>query len=266
MMTTPASPLMTTESLSLSCNGLSLCKQLSLEICAGDRIAILGPNGSGKTSLLHTLTGLQKIQSGEIFLQQKKLSDWSNIELAQKIGLLFQNTQDDMPATVMETVMLGRLPHQRAWQSTSAADWQSGNEALAKMNLTALAGREISKLSGGERQRVAIASLLAQSPLIYFLDEPTNHLDISFQIKSMQLFSELAINHQRAILMATHDINLAARFCDKIVLLGAQGKVISGGVSEVLTESLLSEAFSFDIRRISNGEHHWFYPAGFDRR
>ncbi|MDO8909655.1 MAG: ABC transporter ATP-binding protein [Pseudohongiella sp.] len=264
MSTSQKIPLMTLNNLGLACGGVLLCEHLSMDIFAGDRIAILGPNGSGKTTLLHTLTGLQKAQSGDIFLQQKKLTDWSNIELAQKLGLLFQSTQDDMPATVMETVLLGRLPHQRAWQSTSEADWAASNDALMKMNLTALVDREIAKLSGGERQRVAIASLLAQSPLIYFLDEPTNHLDISFQIKTMQIFSELSKNKERAMLMATHDINLAARFCDRIVLLGGQGQVIVGDVHEVLTESLLSTAFSFDIRRISNDSHYWFYPAGFD--
>jgi iron complex transport system ATP-binding protein len=257
-------PLMTLTNLGLAGGGTVLCEHLSMDIFPGERIAILGPNGSGKTTLLHTLTGLQKARDGDIFLQQKKLSDWSSTGLAQKIGLLFQSTQDEMPATVMETVMLGRLPHQRAWQSTSDADWTAANQALQQMNLTALAEREISKLSGGERQRVAIASLLAQSPLIYFLDEPTNHLDISFQIKAMQIFSELAKNKQRAMLMATHDINLAARFCDRIVLLGGQGQVIVGHTTEILTESLLSAAFSFDIRRISNASQYWFYPAGFD--
>jgi iron complex transport system ATP-binding protein len=265
MLTADKMPLMKLDNLNLVCHGKLLCQQLNLDIFPGDRIAILGPNGSGKTSLLHTLAGLQKAQSGDIYLQQKKLAEWKTIELAQKLGLLFQTTQDDMPATVMETVLLGRLPHQRAWQSTSESDWEKSNDAVRQMDLDALADREISRLSGGERQRVSIASLLAQSPLIYFLDEPTNHLDISFQIRSMQLFSQLAKKQQCAFMMATHDINLAARFCDRIVLLGEHGNVIVGDALEVLTESLLSDAFSFDIRRLGNDQHHWYYPAGFDR-
>lgn len=266
MVSTDKTPLMTLDNLTLRCQQSVLCKHLSMDIHAGDRIAILGPNGSGKTTLLHTLTGLQKADSGDIFLQQKKLSDWNRVALAQKLGLLFQSSQDDMPATVIETVMLGRLPHQRAWQSTSAADENAGYHALACMELQTLADRDISQLSGGERQRVAIASLLAQSPLMYFLDEPTNHLDISFQIKSMQLFSDLAQHQHCAMLMATHDINLAARFCDRIVLLGQHGNVVVGDTADVLTESILSEAFAFDIRRVSNNTLDWFYPAGFERR
>lgn len=258
---TAAEPLMTVDNLSITCSQRVLCERLSMHICAGDRIAVLGPNGSGKTSLLQTLAGLRKTQQGEIFLQQQKLSQWNNIELAQKLGILFQSAQDEMPATVTETVLLGRLPHQRSWQSTTDTDWSATVDALKKMDLVALADREIASLSGGERQRVAIAGILAQAPLIYFLDEPTNHLDISFQIRSMEVFCELA-EQQRAVLMATHDINLAGRYCDKIVLMCAQGHVITGPSSEVLTESLLSDAFSHDIRRISNNEQHWFYPAG----
>lgn len=259
--TTPV--LMTLQQLGLSCERALLCQQLDLTIHAGDCIAVLGPNGSGKTTLLHTLSGLRKTQQGSIWLQQKKLCQWSRLELAKKIGMLFQNTQDDMPATVMEAVLLGRLPHQRGWQGTREADWRASLDAVREMGLDALTDHEVGTLSGGERQRVAIACLLAQSPDIYFLDEPTNHLDISFQIKTMQLFSKLAKDHQRAVVMATHDINLAARFCNKILLMCGNGRVIGGNVDEVMTPSQLSEAFAFDIHCMDNSEQRWFYPGGF---
>lgn len=265
-MSASTASLMTIRDLSLSCDQRLLCDRLNLTIDTGDCIAVLGPNGSGKTSLLHTLAGLQKIQRGEILLQRKHLTAWTRTELAKKIGLLFQTSRDDMPATVMETILLGRLPHQRGWQTTNAEDWRICTDALEKMGLQALADQEISRLSGGERQRVAIAALIAQSPLVYLLDEPTNHLDVSFQIHTMELLSQLAAAQQRAMIMATHDINLAARFCDKVVLLCGQGHVVTGTLNEVMTEALLSEAFAFDIRCIHNDEQRWFYPAGIFRR
>lgn len=262
----PDDTLMRLDKLSLANgSGPRLCEALSMDIHAGECIGILGPNGSGKTTLLHTLAGLQKPAAGQALLQGKNLAHWSHVELARIIGLLFQNSQDDMPATVLETVMLGRLPHQRAWRGTSASDWQACNTAMQQMQLCDLATRELTQLSGGERQRVAMACLLAQAPALYLLDEPGNHLDISFQITSMQLFETLVTQQRCSVLMATHDINLAARFCDRIVLMGTrykgQHQAIVGSTREVLTESNLSEAFAFDVRRISNEEHSWFYPA-----
>ena len=123
--------------------------------------------------------------------------------------------------------------------------------------------RDVSGLSGGERQRVAIAALLTQSPELYLLDEPSNHLDISFQIKTLQILSDIVLKERRAMLMATHDINLAARFCDRILLLMGNGQHLEGPVNEVLTESALSRAFQFDIQKISHQGHFLFFPAGF---
>jgi iron complex transport system ATP-binding protein len=148
----------------------------------------------------------------------------------------------------------------------SEQDWQLTGQAIAHMELGDFLKRDVSELSGGERQRVAIAALLTQSPELYLLDEPSNHLDISFQIKTLQTLSDIVQQEQRALIMATHDINLAARFCDRILLLMGNGQHLEGLVNEVLTESALSEAFQFDIQKISHRGHLLFFPAGFSVR
>jgi len=234
---------------------------LNLDVCAGECIGILGPNGSGKTTLLHTLRGLSAPRSGHVELLGKPIADWQSAQLAQKLGIVFQSSADEMPATVLETVELGRLPHQRAWQSQNSLDQTLVWQALQAMQLTALAHRELTSLSGGERQRVAIAMLLAQAPQICLLDEPSNHLDISFQIKTLQLLREFVHSGERAMLMTTHDINLAARFCDRILLLGDNGSHLLGNVDEVLTETHLSNAFLFKVRRFENDGQICFMPA-----
>ncbi|MDP1757650.1 MAG: ABC transporter ATP-binding protein [Pseudohongiella sp.] len=258
-----AAALFQIQQVSVTMAGKPLCSDLDLTLRAGERLAILGPNGSGKTSLLHTLMGLQKPRTGQISINAQNIAALSAAALAKQIGLLFQSAQDEMPATVLETILLGRLPHQHSWSAMSELDWKQVECAVTNMELSEFLNRDVCELSGGERQRVAIAALLAQSPQVFLLDEPSNHLDISFQIKAMQVLSEIVLSEQRALIMATHDINLAARFCDRILLLMGNGRYCEGRTCEVLTESLLSAAFCFDIQKISHQGHDFFFPAGF---
>ena len=252
-------PLLSLRGVSIRIAGRVLIDNLALTMHAGQRLAILGQNGTGKTTLLHTIAGLRPFAAGEIIVNQRRLGDWPRRSLAQQLGLLFQSLQDDMPSTVLETAMLGRLPHARHWQWESVDDIAAVDQALHAMHLADLAHRDISSLSGGERQRLAIASLLAQNPLIYLLDEPGNHLDISFQIKVLQLFRERTLVQPKTMVMATHDINLAASFCDQVLLLYGDGRYRLGDVATVLTDEILSDAYQCRISHVKSAGNRIFF-------
>jgi iron complex transport system ATP-binding protein len=246
--------------LRLEIAGQRICNSLSLQLHAGECLGVLGQNGTGKTTLLHTLARLRAAQGGEIFLQGKSLNTWSRKALATQLGVLFQSSSDSMPASVEETVLMGRHPHLPDWQWESAEDVAVAREALLAVNLDALATRDVNTLSGGERQRLALAMLLAQRPHLYLLDEPGNHLDIAFQVRSLQLLREQLTRQQAALCMATHDINLAARFCDRILLLMGDGAPLTGTAREVLTPETLSHAYGCRIGVVEAGGRLVFYP------
>ena len=261
MISSVTTPILQTLSLSLSIGTRALFRDLHLTIEAGQCIGVLGQNGTGKTTLLHTLINFRPTDTGEILLLGHHLNAWSRRELATHLGILFQSGTDDMPATVMETALLGRHPHLAKWRWEDAEDIAQARNALSEMNLEAMAERDITTLSGGERQRVAIASLLTQRPQLYLLDEPGNHLDIAFQIRSLEVMRQRVVNEGLGLCMATHDINLAARFCDQILLLTGDGEFLLGSTSEILTPENLSRAYGCEIRQVAYEGGSVFFPA-----
>lgn len=238
-----------------------LCNDLNLNISPGQRVALLGQNGTGKTTLLHTLIGFRQPAAGAITVCQRPIGEWSRKELSCNMGMLFQHLNDDMPSTVLETALLGRHPHIAPWRWDNFADIESARQALTLMDLLPLENREIFTLSGGERQRLAMAMLLVQNPRLYLLDEPGNHLDISFQIKSLEILNQQISKEGAAMCMATHDINIAARFCDQVVLLLGNGEHVVGPTEQILTPELLGRAFSCRIDRVWHEEKWIYYPV-----
>ena len=235
-----------------------LCSDLNLNINPGECVALLGHNGTGKTTLLHTLFNLRQPDAGSILLNGQPSHNRSRKALARQMGLLFQHMHDEMPVTVFETALLGRHPHLSTWHWDSLEDIESAKQSLALLDLLPLSEREISTLSGGERQRLAIAMLLVQNPQLYLLDEPSNHLDIAFQIRVLEVLKQRVSSTGSALCMATHDINIAARFCDQVVLLLGDGEHVVGNVEDVLTPSQLSRAFDCRINRVEH-EGRWIY-------
>ena len=247
-MTAADAPLLDTDGLAVHIGGRWICRELSLCLMAGERLVVLGPNGAGKTTLLHTLAGLRNAQRGEVRLQGKALSAWPGKALARTRGVLPQREPDWFAATVMETALVGRHPHLSRWAWEGAEDARIARDALACMGLGAMAARNILSLSGGERQRLAIASLLAQQPALYLLDEPLSHLDLHYQIVVLEHLSAL-VRDGAGVVMVLHDLNLAARFADHVVLLDGQGRMVSGTVDAVMQADVLSMAFGHPLHR-----------------
>ncbi|MGO1431239.1 MAG: ABC transporter ATP-binding protein [Halomonas sp.] len=215
---------------------------LNITIEPGQVWGVLGPNGAGKTTLLHTLAGLQAPRSGSVQLNDSALGQLRRRHVAQRLGLVFQDRQDGFPATVLETALIGRHPYLSPWQMEGADDYARAEAALERMDVAHLRDRLASTLSGGERQRVAIATVLTQAPNVWLADEPTNHLDLHHQSAVMALMAEQAAQGQ-AVIMCLHDLNLAARWCDHILLLYPNGEACWGLRDNMLVPSALESLY-----------------------
>jgi iron complex transport system ATP-binding protein len=249
------------QSLSLHIEGKTLCRDLNVQVGENERWGLLGKNGAGKTTLLHALIGQRRADQGSIELDGISVYDIKQRELASKVGILFQQGIEALPATVFETVMLGRHPHTQSLLWDDPKDIEIAESALAAFDLEQLKERAVESLSGGELQRLALAMLLAQTPQLFLLDEPSNHLDVAFQVKLLSVLTNKVAETSASLIMATHDINLAFRFCENIILLLEDGESLVGSSKDVLTENNLSQAYGCNIKSVSNGEHRLFYPA-----
>ena len=218
-------------------------RALSFSVAPGQVWGVLGPNGSGKTTLLHTLAGLRPPRSGQIMIDDHPLAVQPRRQIARTLGLVFQERHDGFPATVRETALIGRHPWLSAWQMEGAEDLRLAEAALARLDVAHLAERLVSTLSGGERQRLAIATVLTQAPQIWLADEPTNHLDLHHQSAVMALLAEQAAAG-RAVMMCLHDLNLAARWCDHLLLLYPDGEACWGPAQEMLVPEALERLYN----------------------
>ncbi|WP_456374601.1 ABC transporter ATP-binding protein [Thiolapillus sp.] len=229
-------PLLHVHELSVRIGDTQVCKGLSLDILAGQCWGILGPNGAGKTTLLHTLGGLHAADAGQILYHNRPLRDIGARELARLRGMLFQNESPDFPGSLFETVLSGRHPHlgRLGWETPE--DLDIARQAIRTVGLDGLEQRRAQTLSGGERQRMEIAMLLAQAPQLGLLDEPSNHLDPDQQIVMLRLLKKRFNAERKALVMVLHDVNLAMRFCDHLLLLKGNGQQLSGSTREIATE------------------------------
>lgn len=235
-----------------------ICQSLSLIFKSGQTWAILGRNGSGKTTLLHHLAGLAQQHQGRITWDNHTVHDIPTHQRAQHIGILLQLDDNSFPCTVMETALLGRHPHIKRWKHEDSHDYQIAEHALQQMELTPFKHRNIQTLSGGEQRRLAIATLLAQQPMVYLLDEPTNHLDLNHQIKALNLFNSLANKQHALIIMVMHDINLAYRYASHVLLLHEDGSWQAGARDEVMQTDNLSKLYQYPL---SYGKQESWIPA-----
>ena len=252
--------LLQTKSLTVSIADNLVCRDLDFTVDTGDKWGILGVNGVGKTTLLHTLAGLHQPDRGEILYSGKPLIEISSRQRAQHRGVLFQEKSDPFPATVLESVLTGRHPYIDHWQWETKQDFDIARKSLVQVELQDRERQLVGTLSGGERQRVAIATLLTQQTKVLLLDEPTNNLDLKRQMKIMEIFSQSIRTKDSAAVMILHDLNIASRYCNKILLLFGNGKSMQGSHSEMLTDERLSELYGYPIDIIYKEKTAVFVP------
>lgn len=235
--------LLETKHLSLSIAKKIKYQNIHWQIQPGEQWGILGANGSGKTTLLLTLAGIIPAV-GDIFLLGKNLTDINRKWTARQLGILFQEIpRDPFPQTVFEYCSSGRYPHLTGFCFETQYDRKIILHALTDMDLAHCASQKIQTLSGGEFRRLNIATLLAQNPQIYLLDEPLNHLDLKYQIKVLEHFKKLTQKKAVSTLMTLHNISIAQKYCDKILLLFGDGEWIVGTPTEILTVEHLQKAY-----------------------
>ncbi|EOL8988620.1 ABC transporter ATP-binding protein [Cronobacter dublinensis] len=239
------------ENISWSAGKKRIVNEVSLSVPTGQTLGLLGPNGSGKSSLLRILAGLRRPDAGRVLLDDTDIASLSRKKLAQRVAFVEQHAMTDANILVRDVVKLGRIPHHSPLSPWTHQDDEIVRQALMRVDMLTRSDEGWQHLSGGERQRVHIARALAQSPGEILLDEPTNHLDIHHQMHLMRLISELPVTS----IVALHDLNHAAMFCDALIVMQHGQVVASGTPDEVLTEAMLREVFKVDAR-IEISPHH----------
>jgi iron complex transport system ATP-binding protein len=219
---------------------------LTFEVREREVVALVGPNGSGKSTLLRALARVLSPRHGVVYLEGKSMREWPTREIARRLALLPQGPTLAADLTVEELVRLGRSPHQGVFGLPTRRDEEAVQRAITETGIEALCGRRVSELSGGERQRVWVAMALAQEPQVLLLDEPTTFLDLNHQLEVLDLLRYLNQERGLTVVMVLHDLNQAARYCGRIVVL-REGEVYADGRPlEVLTPQTLRNVFGIN--------------------
>ena len=235
------------KNLSLGYGEKNIVSDINTTIHTGELVGIVGPNGAGKSTLLKSMRGLLPLKQGEVLFYGKAPASYSEKELAQKVAYLEQQMELSFSYSCLEVVLTARYPYKKWWQEETAKDEELARACLAYTGTLDLADRPINELSGGQRQRVLVAKVLAQQTPIIFLDEPTTGLDMVYQEEIFRFARDLA-NSGKTVLMVVHELNLAARYCDRIMLLGEQKILAEGTPQSVLTAANLARAYKSEVQ------------------
>lgn len=245
--------------LSFAYGQTAVLHDVSLELSAGEVASLIGPNGSGKSTLIKLLCGLLH-GTGEITVSGKPLRQWRKRMLARTVAYLPQSPTYDPASRVEEILRLGRACYWGAFGVENEHDLAAVTDVAQRLELEPLLSRRMDELSGGQRQRVFIGRCLAQEPGILFLDEPNTYLDLKHQVDLLQLLRRLAHEHQLAVLMASHDLNLAGAFADELLLISQGHLIARGGAQEVLKSELISKAYGLPMVDLNVPGHHLLFP------
>jgi len=240
-------PIMTLRNVGFRYGRIQALKGISLTVNAGEILGILGPNGSGKSTLLKIMDGILIPQEGEILIKDRPFSDFGRSHLAREVAMVAQESHFRFSFSTLEVVLMGRFPHLKRLQFESKKDMRVAFEALRATHTTPLADRSIHELSGGEKQRVLIARALAQEPKIVLLDEPTSFLDLKFKREIFQLISTLSLEKGLSVVMVSHDIDLAAQYCHRLMMLKDGSIYDMGEPAQVITASNVEEVYECPV-------------------
>ncbi|GAA0929921.1 ABC transporter ATP-binding protein [Nonomuraea longicatena] len=240
--------ILSLRSLSVERAGRALVERLDLDVAPGQIVGIVGPNGSGKSTALRCVYRALRPSSGAVLLDGADLGTLSLRDSARSVAALTQDSHAELDFTVEEVVALGRTPHARGNRALDARERELCAGAMARMDVSHLAGRSVLTLSGGERQRVLVARALVQEPRLLVLDEPTNHLDVRHQVALLSFLRGSGLT----VLAALHDLNLAAAVCDRVAVLRAGSLVATGAPAEVLTPELVEDVFGVSVTVVAH--------------
>jgi iron complex transport system ATP-binding protein len=242
-------------------NGVAIVDEVSVELAAGEVLGLIGPNGAGKSTLMRAMLGLVPLDAGSCQLQGRTLAHWSMRERARQMAYLPQNTQSHWPLLVARVIALGRLPHLSYWQRPGSEDREAIARAVQLTEVEDLLDRVVTTLSGGERMRVNLARMLASGAPLLLADEPIASLDPYHQFHVMEIFAEHA-RSGGSVLVVLHDLNYAARFCDRLLLLDHGKSVVEGAPVEVLQPDILRRVYGIDTRWVESDELSLIVPVG----
>ena len=230
--------------------GTEVVHGASLTVEPGTVVGLVGPNGSGKSSLLRTLYRAVRPSRGTVRVDGADVRTLSGRQHARQVAVMLQDSHTDFDLSVHEVVLLGRAPHHASFGRDTAEDLRIADDAMRRTGIDDLAGRMVATLSGGQRQRVMLARALTQQSPVLVLDEPSNHLDIRHQLELMSTVRGLG----RTVIAALHDLNLAARYCDRVVVLDAGTVVADGPPAATLTPELVRAVFGVEARVLEDGQ------------
>ena len=246
------------EKLTYDIGGTRILKDITFDVEENTFVGVIGPNGSGKSTMLKSIYGVNKPSGGNIYFEGEDLLKISSKDRAKKIAVLAQESGGQSDFSVHQVVELGRYPHKNTLENYSKHDLEIVDRVLYEMKLDNYRERSFNTLSGGEKQRVLIARLLVQESKFIILDEPTNHLDIGHQIEIMNIIKKMGVT----VLSAIHDMNMAAIYCDKLVIMKKGEVITQGSVEETLTSEMLKDLFNVDaeIHDLKGRKHVIYNP------
>jgi len=253
-MTVAATPMLEAVGVGFAHGARRVLDGVDLALRPAEVVALVGPNGAGKSTLVRLLAGLARPAAGDVRLDGRPLGAWPRRDVARRLALVPQDPRVEFPYTVLEVALMGRAPHHGPIALPGAHDVAIARAARASLEIDDLAARRLDELSGGERQRVFLARALAQEPRVLLLDEPTTHLDLRHQTQLHELVRARAAADGLCALTVLHDLNLAAAYGDRLVLLAGGRVVAAGPPGEVLRRELLEAAFAtrLDVSRLAS--------------